>query len=87
MAPFRLQELQRNIVGGEKKDNQEAKERRKKRKMHAEERKLKLAEEISKLDDDGIMYQIFETAQGEVKNNKEKLENEKEKVCHQVKTG
>ena len=39
----RLQELQEQMVGGEKATNEEVKERRRKKKRYAEERKTKLA--------------------------------------------
>ena len=39
---FRLQELQKNMVGGEEAKNEEKKERHKKRNKHAEERRKKL---------------------------------------------
>ena len=38
----RLEELQRNMVGGEQANNEEVKERRKKKKKYAEERRKKL---------------------------------------------
>ena len=43
---YRLQELEQQMVGGEEINNVEVKERRKKRKTFAEERKRKLAGKI-----------------------------------------
>ena len=42
---IRLQELEKQMVGGENKDNKTLKEKRKKRKLFADERKQRLAGE------------------------------------------
>lgn len=64
----RLQELEKQMVGGEKKDDTVAKERRRKRKLFADERKQKLAEAIANMDDDFILLQIYDETQDEVRD-------------------
>lgn len=76
----RLQELQKQMVGGEAANNHEVKERRKKKIKFAEERKAKLAEAIANMDDDYIMLDIYENIQDEVKAVSKKLVLEKQKV-------
>ncbi|XP_048779621.1 kinesin-like protein KIF17 isoform X3 [Ostrea edulis] len=64
----RLQELEKQMVGGEKKDDNVTKERRRKRKLFADERKQKLAEAIANMDDDFILLQIYDETQDEVRD-------------------
>ncbi|XP_078333667.1 osmotic avoidance abnormal protein 3-like isoform X3 [Crassostrea virginica] len=64
----RLQELEKQMVGGEKKDDKVTKERRRKRKLFADERKQKLAEAIANMDDDFILLQIYDETQDEVRD-------------------
>ncbi|XP_013396997.1 kinesin-like protein KIF17 [Lingula anatina] len=75
----RLEELQKQMVGGENADNSEIRERRKKRKRYAEEKKKRLAEANKNLEDDGIMLNIFDSIQDELKATKKLLEKEKVK--------
>ncbi|XP_050410130.1 osmotic avoidance abnormal protein 3 isoform X2 [Patella vulgata] len=79
-AKKRLQELENQMVGGENVNNQEVKERRKVRKKFAEQKRLKLAEAVAKMDDDGIMLKLFDNVHDELKVKTQLLEHEKEKV-------
>ncbi|KAK6191707.1 hypothetical protein SNE40_003322 [Patella caerulea] len=79
-AKKRLQELENQMVGGENVNNQEVKERRKVRKKFAEQKRLKLAEAVAKMDDDGIMLKLFDNVHDELKVKTKLLEHEKEKV-------
>lgn len=75
----RLHELEQQMVGGEQLDNVEVKERRKKRKTFAEERKRRLAEAIANMDDDGIMLEIYDNIGDELKAKSKQLDKAKEK--------
>ncbi|XP_060086319.1 osmotic avoidance abnormal protein 3-like [Ylistrum balloti] len=76
----RIQELEKQMVGGENKNNTEVKNRRKKRMKFADERKQKLAEAIINMDDDYIMLEIYDNVQDEVKAKTSLLLKEKERV-------
>ncbi|XP_021345803.1 kinesin-like protein KIF17 isoform X2 [Mizuhopecten yessoensis] len=79
-AMKRIQELEKQMVGGENKNNPEVKNRRKKRMKFADEQKQKLAEAIINMDDDYIMLEIYDNVQDEVKAKTALLEKEKERV-------
>ncbi|ESP02412.1 hypothetical protein LOTGIDRAFT_138487 [Lottia gigantea] len=76
----RLLELENQMVGGENVGNKEIKEKRSKRKKFAEEKRLKLAEAVAKMDDDGIMLKLFDNVHDELKVKNKLLDHEKEKV-------
>ena len=75
----RLQELERQMVGGEQCDNEEMRERRKNRQLLADERKERLMEAIANMDDDFIMLEIYDDTQSELQAKNKILEKEKEK--------
>ncbi|XP_052064068.1 osmotic avoidance abnormal protein 3-like isoform X4 [Mytilus californianus] len=76
----RLQELERQMVGGEQSDNAEMKERRKNRQLIADERKERLMEAIANMDDDFIMLEIYDDTQAELQAKNKVLEKEKDKI-------
>ncbi|XP_063401221.1 osmotic avoidance abnormal protein 3-like isoform X8 [Mytilus trossulus] len=76
----RLQELERQMVGGEQSDNAEMKERRKNRQLVADERKERLMEAIANMDDDFIMLEIYDDTQAELQAKNKVLEKEKDKI-------
>ncbi len=73
--------LQEDMVGGEEANNVEVRERRSRRRRHAEERKRLLAEANANLEDDGIMVGIYESIQDELRHKNKLLQKEKQKVC------
>ncbi|KAK3101727.1 hypothetical protein FSP39_005895 [Pinctada imbricata] len=79
-AMRRLQELEMQMVGGENKNNKQVKERRRKRKLFADERKQKLAEAIANMDDDFILLEIYDETQQEVKDKDLEVRAAKVKV-------
>ena len=72
------------MVGGEEANNAEVRERRSRRRRHAEERRRVLAEANACLDeaadDDGIMLDIYESIQDELRHKCKLLQREKQKV-------
>ncbi|PIK44993.1 putative kinesin-like protein KIF17 [Apostichopus japonicus] len=76
----RLQQLEHEMVGGERATDETLKEKRRKKLKHAEVRKLQLAKAIAKMDDEGIMLNIYSSIEEELKVKNEILEKEKEKV-------
>lgn len=63
----RLQELQEQFVGGEKKNDQKLKEKRKARKNYALTQREKLAKAAKKMEDGGIMVKVYDNLQDEIK--------------------
>lgn len=63
----RLQELQEKFVGGERKNDQKLKEKRKARKNYALSQREKLAKAAKKMEDDGIMVKVYDNLQDEIK--------------------
>ena len=63
----RLQELQEKFVGGEKKNDQKLKEKRKARKNYALSQREKMAKAAKKMEDDGIMVKVYDNLQDEIK--------------------
>lgn len=63
----RLQELQEKFVGGEKKNDQKLKEKRKARKNYALTQREKLSKAAKKMEDDGIMVKVYDNLQDEIK--------------------
>ncbi|XP_077867468.1 osmotic avoidance abnormal protein 3-like isoform X1 [Saccoglossus kowalevskii] len=76
----RLQMLQENMVGGERAHDENLKEKRRKKLKHAEMRKLKLAKAIANMDDDGIMLNIYNNIEEELRAKNALLEKEKQLV-------
>ncbi|XP_067119190.1 osmotic avoidance abnormal protein 3-like isoform X2 [Centruroides vittatus] len=77
----RLQELQDQIVGGEKAHDKELKEKRAKRKTIAEKRIALLKEALSKLDDDdNIMLQVYDDIHDELKAKTSLVKKAKKKI-------
>ncbi|XP_033638338.1 kinesin-like protein KIF17 [Asterias rubens] len=76
----RLQQLEHEMVGGERATDENLKEKRRKKLKHAEVRKLQLAKAIAKMDDDGIMLNIYSNIEEELKAKNKLLDAEKEKV-------
>ncbi|XP_022094116.1 kinesin-like protein KIF17 isoform X2 [Acanthaster planci] len=76
----RLQQLEHEMVGGERATDEGLKEKRRRKLKHAEVRKLQLAKAIAKMDDDGIMLNIYSNIEEELKAKNKLLEAEKEKV-------
>ena len=68
------------MVGGERATDEGLKEKRRKKLKHAEMRKLALAKAIAKMDDDGIMLNIYSSIEDELKAKNELLKKESEKV-------
>ena len=63
----RLQELQEKFVGGEKKNDQKLKEKRKAKKNYALTQRDKLAKAAKKMEDGGIMVKVYDNLQDEIK--------------------
>ncbi|XP_072182334.1 osmotic avoidance abnormal protein 3-like [Diadema setosum] len=76
----RLQALEHEMVGGERASDEGLKEKRRKKLKHAELRKLALAKAIAKMDDDGIMLNIYSNIEEELKAKNELLKKESEKL-------
>ena len=68
------------MVGGERATDADLKEKRRKKLKHSEMRKLQLAKAIAKMDDEGIMINIYSNIEEELKVKNQLLEKEKEKV-------
>ncbi|XP_030850890.1 kinesin-like protein KIF17 isoform X2 [Strongylocentrotus purpuratus] len=79
-AMKRLQALEHEMVGGERATDEGLKEKRRKKLKHAEMRKLTLAKAIAKMDDDGIMLNIYSSIEDELKAKNELLKKEQEKL-------
>ena len=72
-ALVRLQNLQQQIVGGEKKDDNQLKEKHKKRKDHVFSRKEKLVNALKTLDNsDQVVIKVYDSLQDEIKANNKK---------------
>ncbi|CAI2730125.1 unnamed protein product [Schistosoma spindalis] len=76
----RLKLLEADIVGGEQAGNKEVNEKISRRKKYAEERKRRLVEANTNLEDDGIMINIYETIQDELYYKNKALQSQKQKV-------
>ncbi|TNN21180.1 Osmotic avoidance abnormal protein [Schistosoma japonicum] len=76
----RLELLEAGIVGGEQAGNKEVNEKISKRKRHAEEQKYRLAEANANLEDDGIIVNIYETIQDELRYKSKVLQSQKQKM-------
>ncbi|KAF5395048.1 Osmotic avoidance abnormal protein 3 [Paragonimus heterotremus] len=76
----RLLVLESGIVGGEQASNPDVRARRTRRRNYAEERKRRLEEANTALEDEGIMVGIYETIQDELCYKNRLLQREKQKV-------
>uniref|UniRef100_A0A8D8SI95 Kinesin-like protein n=1 Tax=Cacopsylla melanoneura TaxID=428564 RepID=A0A8D8SI95_9HEMI len=81
----RLQNLQASMVGGERKNDRELKEKKLKKKLAVEKRLKSLAQVLAKVDDsdDGgssLLLGVYDDIQDELKNKIEQLKKQKQKV-------
>ena len=72
-AMRRLQSLQEQLVGGEKRNDQNLKEKRKARKQYAQSKREKLMKAVENMEDDGIMVKVYDNLQDEVKVKNRKV--------------
>ncbi|XP_072101216.1 kinesin-like protein KIF17 isoform X3 [Mobula birostris] len=78
----RLKMLENEVVGGEQAKNTELKEKRKRRKKYADERKNQLAEALkhTDMDDPTILINVYESIQDEVRAKSKNIENLQRKL-------
>ncbi|XP_078281583.1 kinesin-like protein KIF17 isoform X4 [Rhinoraja longicauda] len=78
----RLKMLENEVVGGEQAKNTELKEKRKRRKKYADERKNQLAEAMKHTDRDDptILINVYESIQDEVRAKSKNIENLQRKL-------
>uniref|UniRef100_A0A4W3GN63 Kinesin-like protein KIF17 n=1 Tax=Callorhinchus milii TaxID=7868 RepID=A0A4W3GN63_CALMI len=78
----RLKMLENAVVGGEQAKNAELKEKRKRRKKYADERKKQLAEALrhSDRDDHSVLYNVYESIQDEVRGKSRQIEELQKKL-------
>ncbi|XP_078414399.1 kinesin-like protein KIF17 [Cetorhinus maximus] len=78
----RLKMLENEVVGGEQAKNVELKEKRKRRKKYADERKNQLAEALKHTDrdDPAILINVYESIQDEVRAKSKNIENLQRKL-------
>ena len=76
----RLQELQLKMIGGEKANDETLKEKRLKRKRHAEKKRQALLKNIQKMEDDGIMIKVYDSLHDDIKNKTKIVENLQERL-------
>ena len=74
-AMRRLQSLQEQLVGGEKRNDQKLKEKRKARKQYAQSKREKLMKAVENMEDDGIMVKVYDNLQDELKVKNKKVGN------------
>ncbi|XP_028394014.1 osmotic avoidance abnormal protein 3-like isoform X2 [Dendronephthya gigantea] len=75
-ALVRLQNLQQQIVGGERKDDSQLKEKHKKRKDHVFSRKEKLVNALKTLDNsDQMVIKVYDSLHDEIKAKNKKMKN------------
>ncbi|PNF34169.1 Osmotic avoidance abnormal protein 3 [Cryptotermes secundus] len=78
---LRLQKLQKSMVGGERANDRELKEKRLRKKKAAERRLQALAKVLSKVeDDDGVFLQVYDDIQQELSLKTDALRKNKMKV-------
>ncbi|XP_038015506.1 kinesin-like protein KIF17 isoform X2 [Motacilla alba alba] len=79
----RLQVLQQQVVGGEQAQNQELKEKHKRRKKHADERRLQLLAALRESSEDSseqALLNVYDSIQEEVRAKSKALEKVQEKL-------
>ena len=69
----RLHNLQEQLVGGEKSNDQTLKEKRKARKQYALSKREKMMKAVEKMEDDGIMVKVYDNLQDELKVKNKKV--------------
>ncbi len=69
----RLQTLQEQLVGGEKRNDLTLKEKRKQRKLFAQSKREKLMKAVEHMEDDGIMVKVYDNLQEELKIKNKKV--------------
>ncbi|XP_005106603.1 kinesin-like protein KIF17 isoform X2 [Aplysia californica] len=79
-ALARLLALQQQMVGGENADNEQFKEAHDKKMQHAEDIRQKLDKANKKMEDDGIVLNIFDNVQDEIKAKNQVLEERKQRI-------
>ena len=72
-AMRRLHSLQEQLVGGEKRNDQTLKEKRKARKQYAQAKREKLMKAVENMEDDGIMVKVYDNLQDELKFKDKKV--------------
>ena len=72
-AMRRLQSLQEQLVGGEKRNDQTLKEKRKARKQYAQSKREKMMKAVENMEDDGIMVKVYDNLQDELKMKTKKV--------------
>lgn len=80
---LRLQMLEQQVVGGEQAKNKDLKEKHKRRKKIADERKKQLLAALQKSDEDSsdwVLLNVYDSIQEEVRVKSKLLEKMKEKV-------
>ncbi|RDD45025.1 Kinesin-like protein KIF17 [Trichoplax sp. H2] len=76
----RLQELQLKMIGGEKANDEALKEKRLKRKRHAEKKRQTLLKNIQKMEDDGIMIKVYDSLHDDIKNKTKVVDDLQQKL-------
>lgn len=79
----RLQMLEREVVGGEQAKNKDLKEKQKRRKKHADERRMQLLAALQQTDEDGsdwVLLNVYDSIQEEVRAKSKLLEKMQNKV-------
>lgn len=79
----RLQMLERQVVGGEQAKNKDLKEKRKRRKKYADERKMQLVAALQQSNEDSsdwVLLNVYDSIQEEVRAKSKLLEKVQEKV-------
>ncbi|GLH07963.1 Kinesin-like protein costa [Gryllus bimaculatus] len=78
---LRLQKLQKSMVGGERANDKEAKERRLRKKRASERRLQALAKVLSKVDDEeGVMLQVYDDIEQKLRHTTDVLRKYKTKL-------
>ncbi|XP_071654575.1 kinesin-like protein KIF17 isoform X2 [Patagioenas fasciata] len=79
----RLQMLEREVVGGEQAKNKDLKEKQKRRKKHADERRMQLLAALQQTDEDGsdwVLLNVYDSIQEEVRAKSKLLEKMQNKL-------
>lgn len=86
--PFsRLQMLEQQVVGGEQAQNKDLKEKHKRRKKYADERRLQLVAALQESNEDSserALLSVYDSIQEEVRAKSKMLEKVQEKVREQL---
>lgn len=82
-ASPRLQMLEQQVVGGEQAENKDLREKQKRRKKYADERRMQLAAALQQADEessDWVLLSVYDSIQEEVRAKSKLLEKLQEKV-------